>query len=111
MSAIHLVWPRMSSSLHLPVHFVTKAVVISLWVVSPTAVSRTRSKERLKKLPWVSPETLIGAFYIGDKNCGFDTKLKKNKIIPIGPHLKGQPEGPTFMGSISIMLLVMMLIT
>ena len=37
-------------------------VVTSLWVASATTVSRSR--ERLKKLPWVPPETLIGASYI-----------------------------------------------
>ena len=36
-------------------------VVTSLWVASATTVSRSR--ERLKKLPWVPPETLMVVSY------------------------------------------------
>ena len=39
----------------------TKIVVTSLWVASATTVSRSR--ERLKKLPWVPPETLMVVSY------------------------------------------------
>ena len=41
-------------------------VVTSLWVASATTVSRSR--ERLKKLPWVPPETLMVVSYSGDED-------------------------------------------
>ena len=39
------------------VGLVDHAVVVCLWVALATTVSRSR--ERLKKLPWVPPETLL----------------------------------------------------
>ena len=44
-------------------------VVTSLWVASATTVSRSR--ERLKKLPWVPPETLIVVSY-NPGNCSLE---------------------------------------
>jgi len=38
-----------------------RVVVTSLWVALATTVSRSR--ERLKKLPWVPPETLMVVSY------------------------------------------------
>ena len=49
------------------IHFVYMlSVVVCLWVALATTVSRSR--ERLKKLPWVPPETLMVVSYSGDED-------------------------------------------
>ena len=42
-------------------------VVVCLWVALATTVSRSR--DRLKKLPWVPPETLLHLLYFGVTFC------------------------------------------
>ena len=46
-----------------------------------SAATVSRSRERLKKLPWVPPETLIGASYIGDE--GVDSKPRNFSPAPL----------------------------
>ena len=52
-------------------------VVVCLWVALATTVSRSR--ERLKKLPWVPPRDFYQCFQHWRRTCGF--KTRQNQVI------------------------------